>query len=44
MAALQPAAPFRLSPTRFGLLVNRFERNAARVSDRAPNRSHAVPS
>ena len=31
MAALQPAAPFRLSPTRFGLLVNRFERNAARV-------------
>jgi hypothetical protein len=31
MAALQPAAPFRLSPTRFGLLVNRFERFAARV-------------
>jgi hypothetical protein len=31
MAALQPAAPFRLSPTRFGLLVNRFERFGARV-------------
>jgi hypothetical protein len=31
MAALQPASPFRLSPTRFGLLVNRFERFAARV-------------
>ena len=31
MAALEPVAPFRLSPTRFGLLVNRFERFAARV-------------